>query len=92
MVIHVYQYIENRKVLYGRMSTDIRELHVNENIIYTTYAICHSHKLNQEIINEMVSRGIAKPFGSNRVHRPYRWHPALASQIGIAAFRGWEWD
>ena len=69
MVTHVYQYIENRKVLYDRMSTDMRKLHVNENIIYTTHAICHSHKLNQEIINEMVSWGIAKPFGDT----PNKW-------------------
>ena len=42
---------------------------VNENIIYTTYAICHSHKLSQESINEMVSWGIAEPSGN----KPEKW-------------------
>ena len=42
---------------------------VNENVIYTTYAICHSHNLSQESINEMVSWGIAEPSGNN----PEKW-------------------
>lgn len=42
---------------------------VNENIIYTTHAIRHTHKLSQETINEMVSWGIAEPSGCN----PEKW-------------------
>ena len=41
----------------------------NENIVYTTQAICHGHKLNQDSINEMVSWGIADPLGS----KPGKW-------------------
>ncbi|MGI9228147.1 MAG: chaperone modulator CbpM [Gammaproteobacteria bacterium] len=36
---------------------------MNGNILYTTYAICNSHELSQETINEMVSWGIASPCG-----------------------------
>ncbi len=42
---------------------------VNENIIYTTYAIRHTHGLSQEAINEMVSWGIAEPSGN----KPEKW-------------------
>ena len=42
---------------------------MNENILYTTYAICDSHKLTHENINEMVSWGIANPFGN----KPEKW-------------------
>ncbi len=42
---------------------------MNENIVYTTHAICHTYQLNQEVINEMVSWGIAEPFGEN----PEKW-------------------
>lgn len=42
---------------------------MNENIIYTTYAICHSHNLNKEIVYEMVSWGIADPIGNS----PENW-------------------
>jgi chaperone modulatory protein CbpM len=41
----------------------------NENIIYTTNAVCNSYKLNQDTINEMVSWGIADPAGT----KPEKW-------------------
>lgn len=37
---------------------------MNENVIYTMYAICNSYKLSQETIDEMVSWGIAEPTGN----------------------------
>ena len=42
---------------------------VNDNIFYTTNAICHSHELNQDSINEMVAWGIAEPSGD----KPEKW-------------------
>ena len=42
---------------------------MNENILYTTQAICNSHKLNQESINDMVEWGIACPLGNG----PEKW-------------------
>lgn len=41
----------------------------NDNIFYTTNAICYSYKLNQATINEMVSWGIADPSGN----KPEKW-------------------
>ena len=41
----------------------------NDNIIYTTNAVCYSYKLDQETINEMVSWGIANPAGNT----PENW-------------------
>lgn len=42
---------------------------MNQNIFYTTQAICSSHDLTKEIITEMVSWGIADPRGA----KPEKW-------------------
>ena len=42
---------------------------MSDNILYTTHAICRSHELNQDTINEMVSWGIAEPSGT----KPEKW-------------------
>ena len=42
---------------------------MNDNIFYTTNAICYSFKLNPDIINEMVAWGIAEPSGN----KPEKW-------------------
>lgn len=70
---------------------------MNENVIYTTYAICHTHNLNKDIINEMVSWGIADPMGDNpdnwlftqndfeRIERAIRFRKELDINIPGAA-------
>ena len=42
---------------------------VNNNVFYTTNAVCNSYKLNTETISEMVAWGIAKPAGN----QPDKW-------------------
>lgn len=42
---------------------------MNENVLYTTNAICHSYHLSEDTINEMVSWGVAEPLG----YRPEKW-------------------
>ena len=42
---------------------------MNENILYTTRAVCNFQKLTQENIDEMVSWGIAHPHGD----KPEKW-------------------
>ncbi len=42
---------------------------LNNNVFYTTKAVCKSYKLNQETVDEMVSWGIAEPSGN----KPERW-------------------
>ena len=37
---------------------------MNSNIVYTTYAICSSHEISNEILSDMVSWGIATPSGT----------------------------
>ena len=70
---------------------------MRENVIYTTHAICHSHKLNKDTVNEMVSWGIAEPKGSNpdnwlftqndyeRIERAVRFRRELEINIPGAA-------
>lgn len=41
----------------------------NDNILYTTNAVCHSYKLNQDAVGEMVYWGIATPAGNS----PKKW-------------------
>ena len=41
----------------------------NENVLYTTNSVCYSYHLSEEAINEMVSWGIAKPYGE----KPEKW-------------------
>ncbi len=38
---------------------------MNDNIVYTTKAICSSHKISNEILSDMVSWGIATPSGTS---------------------------
>ena len=42
---------------------------MNENIFYTTNAVCFSHRLTKDTIAEMVSWGIAGPIGN----KPEKW-------------------
>ncbi len=42
---------------------------MNNNIFYTSFAVCTSQNINQEIIDEMVSWGIAHPRGD----KPEKW-------------------
>ena len=42
---------------------------MNENVLYTTSAICHSYHLNEDAIYEMVLWGIAEPLG----YKPEKW-------------------
>ena len=42
---------------------------LNDNVFYTTKAVCNSYKLNQSTVGEMVSWGIAKPSGN----KPEKW-------------------
>jgi len=42
---------------------------LNDNIFYTTNAVCYSYRLNQDTVDEMVSWGIAEPTGD----RPEKW-------------------
>ena len=42
---------------------------MNDNILYTTRAVCNYQKITQENIDEMVSWGIANPHGD----KPEKW-------------------
>lgn len=42
---------------------------LNDNVFYTTKAVCKSYKLNQNTVGEMVSWGIAEPSGN----KPEKW-------------------
>lgn len=42
---------------------------MNENVLYTKSAICHSYQLSEDAINEMVSWGVAEPLG----YKPEKW-------------------
>jgi len=42
---------------------------LNDNIFYTTNAVCYSYRLNQDTVDEMVSWGIAEPTGD----KPEKW-------------------
>ena len=42
---------------------------LNDNVFYTTKAVCSRYKINQDIIDEMVSWGVADPSG----HEPDKW-------------------
>ena len=42
---------------------------LNDNIFYTTKAICRAYKLDTAMLDEMVSWGIAEPSGKN----PEKW-------------------
>lgn len=42
---------------------------LNENVFYTTRAVCKTYKLNQSVVDEMVSWGVAEPSGS----KPEKW-------------------
>lgn len=42
---------------------------LNDNVFYTTKAVCKSYKLNQSTVGEMVSWGIAEPSGN----KPEKW-------------------
>ena len=71
---------------------------LNDNVFYTTKAVCKSYKLNQDMVDEMVSWGIAKPSGNNpekwlfthedyeRIGRASRFNKELDINIPGAAF------
>ncbi len=71
---------------------------MNDNVFYTTYAICNSQKLSKENINEMVTWGIANPYGEcpekwlfthedfERIARAQRFRNDLEINIPGAAF------
>ncbi len=42
---------------------------LNDNVFYTTNAVCYTYKLKPDIINEMVACGIAEPSGN----KPEKW-------------------
>ena len=97
MEIHTHKYIKSGKYIL-KTHLGIKEgLIVHENIIYTTRAICHTHKLNTDTINEMVSWGIAEPKGNNpdnwqftqhdyeRIERALRFRKELEINIPGAA-------
>ena len=42
---------------------------LNDNVFYTTKAVCKSYQLNQDTVGEMVSWGVAEPTGS----KPEKW-------------------
>ena len=42
---------------------------LNDNVFYTTKAVCKSYKLNLSTVGEMVSWGIAEPSGN----KPEKW-------------------
>ena len=38
---------------------------MNNNVLYTTKAVCSNHKISNEILSDMVSWGIATPLGTS---------------------------
>lgn len=42
---------------------------LNDNVFYTTNAVCYSYKLKPDTISEMVAWGIAEPSGN----KPEKW-------------------